>query len=194
MLSNPGRLCASVEDTSDLFELEGHGFETNDVLLFRAEDGGSMPTPLVAGVPYYAIRISESTFKVSLTAGGEPVNLTVDGASVVVSIALPVDEILEYYSRFVDDVIPAHLVPLTAPYPTTVVVAVATLAAKRLLYIAQQSSESMDALELGERAKLERWAAHVPIRDPRVTSSANLSVSEGSTADPRKWGIGGILP
>jgi hypothetical protein len=193
LLANPGRLCASALGNTDTFELDGHGFEDNDVLLFRAESGGSMPPPLVSGQPYFAIRVSESTFKVAATAGGAPINLSADGFSVVVSTALPIDEVLEFYSRFADAFLPAHLVPLEHPYPITVTALVAELSAKRLLLIAGQSSASMTELELGAKAQLERWAKGVPLRDTRATASANLSWSEGSMADPRRWGTGGIL-
>lgn len=194
LLANPARLCASVEDSTDTFELDAHGFETDDQLLFRPEEGGELPAPLVAGTTYYAIRVTDSTFKVSATQGGAAINLTTDGVSVLVAIALPVDEVLEFYSRFVDPFLPAHLVPLTAPYPVTVTAIVAKLAAKELLRIAGQTSISMTEEEIGAKAQLERWAKGVPLRDSRATASANLAISEGSTGDPRGWGVGGSLP
>jgi hypothetical protein len=194
LLANPARLCASAEDSTDTFVLDGHGFETDDELLFRAEEGGVLPVPLVEGQTYFALRISESTFKVSATVGGLPVNLTVDGVSVLVATALPALQVLEFYSRFVDAFLPAHLVPLTFPYPITVTALVAELSAKKLLLISGQASHSMGEIELAAKAQLERWAKGVPLRDGRATASANMAVSEGSTADPRKWGIGGSLP
>lgn len=194
LLANPARLCATVEDSTDTFELDNHGFETDDQLLFRPEEGGELPAPLVAGQTYYAIRVTDSTFKVSATAGGAAVNLTTDGVSVLVAVALPIDEVLEFYSRFVDPFLPAHLVPLTPPYPVTVTATVAKLAAKELLRIAGQTSESMTELEIGAKAQLERWAKGIPLRDARATASTNLAVSEGSSTDPRKWGTGGSLP
>ena len=194
LLANPARLCASAEDTTDVFALDGHGFETGDLLLFRAEEGGTLPAPLAEGATYYAIRLSESTFKVSATLGGAAVNLTTDAVSALVAVALPVDEVLEFYSRFADAFLPAHLVPLPAPYPITVTALVAELAAKKLLLISGQTSASMTEIELGAKAQLERWALGIPLRDGRATASANLAVSEGSTADPRKWGVGGTLP
>jgi hypothetical protein len=194
LLANPARLCVSADDSTDTFVLDGHGFETNDQLLFRAEEGGVLPVPLVEGVTYFAIRLNESTFKVSATTGGLPVNLTVDGVSVLVATALPIDEILEFYSRFVDAFLPAHLVPLQSPYPITVTALVAELSAKKLLLISGQSSQAMTEIELAAKAQLERWAKGVPLRDGRATASANMAVSEGSTADPRKWGVGGSLP
>jgi hypothetical protein len=194
MLANPGRLAAEAEDSTDIFELDGHGFDTDTPLMFRAEEGGTMPAPLVEGTIYYAIRLSDSTFKVAATPGGAAINLTTDGASVIVSTALPVDEVLEFYSRFADAFLPSHMVPLEAPYPITVTALVAELAAKKLLLIAGQSSASMTEMETGARAQLERWAKGIPLRDSRATASANLAYSESSTTDPRKWGTGRTLP
>jgi len=200
LLANPGRLCASALATSDTFELDGHGFETDDALVFRIESGGTMPAPLVAGTTYYAIRISETVFKVAAAAAGAAINLTADGALVVVATPLPFAEVLEYYSRFVDGCLPAHAVPLGAPYPITVTALVAELTANRLLLIAGQRSESMAALELSAKAQLERGSKGIPIRDARVTSRTNLAVSTtlavamtASSWDPRRWGTGGLL-
>jgi hypothetical protein len=194
LLANPARLCASAEDSTDTFELDNHGFETDDQLLFRPEEGGELPAPLVLGTTYYAIRVTDSTFKVAAAAAGSAINLTTDGVSVLVAIALPITEVLEFYSRFADAFLPAHLVPLKSPYPITVTALVAELAAKRLLLIAGQSSQSMTEIELSAKAQLERWAKGIPLRDSRATASANLAVSEGSTGDPRGWGVGGSLP
>lgn len=201
-LANPGRLCASAAAGSDLFTLDGHGFENGTALLFRAESGGSLPLPIVAGTIYYAERVSEATFKARLTASGAAIDLTTDGASVVVSAALPFDEILEYYSRFVDDLLPAHRVPLPpdplrpdAPYPVTVTAIVAELAAKKLQLIAKQSSAAMTEMEVSAKAQLQRFAAGMVLRDPRaIGDHTNLAVTDASASDPRGWGTGGTLP
>lgn len=193
LLANPGRLCASALASSNAFTLDGHGFEDGDALLFRAESGGSLPSPIVAGTVYYARRASESTFEAAATAGGSAINLTTDGVSVVVSAALPVDEVLEFYSRFADGFIP-HVAPLSAPYPIIVTAIVAELAAKKLLLIAGQSSASMTEAEVGAKAQLERWATGVPVRDARATASATLAYSEACARDSRGWGSGGALP
>lgn len=185
-LGNPGRLVASALASTDVLTLEGHGFETDDEILLRAEAGGSLPSPLVAGTPYYAIRLTDATFAVAAAPGGAAINLTTDGESVVVSAALPFDEVLEFYSRFVDDFLPAHLVPLAEPYPVTVTATVAELAAKKLQLIAGQASEAIDAVELAAKARLERWARGLRVRDVRVTTSANLAVS-GSGGGSRGW-------
>jgi hypothetical protein len=192
-LANPGRVCASVLAATDVFELDGHGFETEDMVQFRAEEGGNVPAPLVAGEGYPAIRLTDSTFQVG--PAGSPIDLTTDGVSVVVVKALPIDDVLEYYSRFVDPFIPAHMVPLTAPYPKVITGTVAKLAFKELQRLNGKTSVSMKDAELDAKAQLERWAKGLPIRDARATASANLAISAGATADARRWGpTGGTLP
>ena len=194
LVANPGRLCASALASTDTFELDGHGFEDGDAVLLRAESGGELPAPLVAGTTYYVLRQSEATFKLSATPNGSAVNLTTDGASVLVASALPIDEQLAVLSRFVDPFIPAHATPLTEPYPLVVVQIVAKLAAADLLRIAGQSSESMAQLEVGAKAQLERWASGIPLRDARATSSTNRAYSEAYGGDSRGWSNGGTLP
>jgi hypothetical protein len=195
LLANPGRLCASAAAGSDLFTLDGHGFENDTPLLFRAEAGGSLPEPIAPGLIYYAERVSESSFKARGSAGGPAIDLTTDGGSVVVSTALPIDEVLEFYSRFVDGFLPAHRVPLVAPYPITVTALVAELSAKKLLLIARQSSASMTEMEVSAKAQLTRWVAGIVLRDERATEHTNLAVTDATAMpDPRGWGTGGTLP
>lgn len=194
LLANPARLCASVIASTDRFELDGHGFETNDPVSFRAETGGTLPAPLVAGTTYYAIRVSDSIFKVAAAALGGAIDLTTDGASVVVLAELPFDAILESSSRWADDFIPAHAVPMTAPYPARLVDIVAELAAGRLMLLAHQSSKSVKDLFLEAKAQMERWSTGTLLRDAKASESANLSAVTVPTSDPRGWGTGGTLP
>lgn len=184
-----GRLVESSSASTNVLTLEGHGFETDDEVLVRAIEDGTLSAPLVAGTTYYVIRLTDSTFKLSLTAGGAAIDLTTSGVSMFVTIALPFDEILEFYSRFVDGFLPAHLVPLEEPYPITVVALVSELAAKKLQILSGVSSESMTATEIAAKAQLERWAKGVPLRDAAATASANKAISStlGTAADPRGW-------
>lgn len=192
-VASEGRLVASSLASTDTLELEGHGFETDDAILVRAIDGGTLSAPLVEGTTYYAIRLTDSTFQLAATAGGAAIGLTSNGVSMLASIALPFDEILEFYSRFVDAFLPAHLVPLSAPYPVTAVAIVAELSAKRLQLISGTRSESMTEIEVAAKAQLERWAKGIPLRDASATASANLAVTSANlTADPRGWGSGSL--
>src|SRR5690242_15137565 len=134
-LGMPARLVESSLAATDVLELDGHGFETDDPVILRAAEGGTLSAPLVAGTTYYAINLSDSTFQLAAAAGGAAIDLTTDGVSMLVATPLPFDKVLEFYSRFVDSFLPAHAVPLVAPYPDVVVATVAELAAKKLLHL-----------------------------------------------------------
>jgi hypothetical protein len=199
LLANPGRRCAAASASTDTFELDGHGFETDTALIFRAEGSGALPAPLVAGTTYYAIRVTDSTFKVAATLGGAAIDLTASGTAVMVATPLPFDKVIERYSRFVDGCLPAHAVPLgvAEAVPIEVVAIVAELSAKKLLLIRGQSSESMKEAEIGAKAQLERWGKGLKIRDATATASTNLAYSESVSAEPPRrwrWGGGGTLP
>jgi hypothetical protein len=191
MLGAPGREVASALASTDTMQLDGHGFETDDQISFRVAEGGTLAAPLVAGTVYYAIRIDDSTFKVSATAGGGAINLTADGTSMIVAMALPIDDVIEAYSRWVDGFLPAHLVPLTAPVPVHVRMIVAELASKKLLQLAGHASASVNEAEIAAKAQLERWAKGLPLRDATATPSANKAVTQslvGRAGDSRGWG------
>jgi hypothetical protein len=182
--------------STDTLTLDGHGFETNDELVFRAVEGGTLSSPLVAGTTYYAIRLNEGAFKVAATEDGVAINLTTDGALMLVATPLPIDDVLEAYSRWVDGFLPAHAVPLAADdtsAPALVKMLVATLAAKRLMHLAGQASESLNEAELAAKAQLERFAAGLPLRDAAATAPTNKAAVSSlsiTAADPRGWGSG----
>lgn len=197
-LGMPARVVELVSTATDLFELDGHGFEDGDELLVRALEGGTLPTPLVQNGTYYAKRISDSTFKVAATPSGAAIDLTgANGGQVAVATPLPFDATLEYFSRWVDGIIPHH-VPLTpdddGEYPLVVTVTVAKLTSRELQRLAGISSESMKEVLEESMTQVKAWAAGRPIRDARVTTSSNLAVTGTSTTarDPRGWG--GTLP
>jgi len=195
-LAMPGRLVESSAASSDLLTLDGHGFVDDDEVLVRAAEGGTLSAPLVEGTTYYVIRITDSTFKLSATAGGAAIDLSTSGDQMIVASTLPVDDVLEFYSRFCDAFMPAHAVPLESPYPVTVTAIVAELAAKKLMTLAGLASGVVDAAEVAAKAQLERFAKGIPVRDARVTTATNLAISSALTndrTDPRGWGSG-MLP
>ncbi len=191
--ASEGRLVESSSASTNVLTLEGHGFETDDTVLVRAIEDGTLSAPLVADTVYYVIRLSDSTFSLSATESGSAIDLTTSGVSMFVTIALPFDEILEFYSRFVDAFLPAHLVPLESPYPVTVVALVAELAAKKLQILSGVASVSMTETELAAKAQLERWAKGIPLRDAAATASANRAITSaqsGTDTNSRGWGSG----
>jgi len=198
MLSNEGRLVASALASTDTLELVAHGLQTDNAVTVRAVEGGTLSSPLVTGTTYYAIRLTDDTLKLAATAGGAAINLTTNGDSMIVTKALPIDRMLEAYSRWVEDCVPAHLVPFevddTGAYPILVVKAICRLAGAELLARTGKDSEIVSKFAIEERAVLKQWATGRPLRDPGITASANLAIRSAatSTSDPRGWGSGSL--
>jgi hypothetical protein len=196
VLGSQARLVGVVSTSTENIELEGHGFETDDRVTFRAAEGGSMAAPLVAGVEYFAIRVNDSFFQVSATQGGLSVNLTSSGTSMMVSSALPFDEVIEFYSRWADGFFYANAVPFTpGAVPAIVKGLVAQLAAKKILQLAGHTSETVDEFETAAMAQLERFAKGLPVRDVSATAATNKSVVSTLVSrgvDRRGWGSGGL--
>lgn len=188
-LPNPGRLVADVAEATDVLTLDGHGFTTNDVLVFRAEGSGSLPSPLVAGTTYYAIAASDSTFQVAASVDGAAIDLTTAGSGIVVSTPLPFDAAIAWASAMANDFLPAHVVPLEAPYPPLVVTVAADLAIARLMMITGGRSADYVAEKMaGAQKLLSKWGRNIPLRGDNVPAPAGLSAVATTTArDPRGW-------
>ena len=193
-LPNPGRLAGSVSTSADTIELGVHGFVDDTELSFRSDNGGSLPSPLVEGTTYYAIAVSESLFQVAASAGGAALDLTTSGSGVVVGTPLPVSACITWASRWVDDVLVGHPVPLTAPYPTIVRAVVAQLAAAKLLALAGAKSVSLAEIEKQAQSKLARWNKGIPVRGTNAPTVANRAASATVPfADARGWSTHGVL-
>lgn len=190
MLGAVSRVVSTAIASTDTLSLDGHGFEDGDEIQVSVLSGGSLPSPLAAGVTYYAIRVDAGQFQLSATSGGAAINLTTNGLDVFVSTPLPDAEVRELYSRELDGMLPAHAFPLTAPYPVQAVDYVATRAAAHLARLAGHVSESLDKAAAAAVESAKRWAAGIPIRDARVSTSTNRAVARVSTADPRGYGSG----
>jgi hypothetical protein len=175
-LRNVARGPVSVSASANTIELDVHGLATGDSVSFRAEAGGSVPSPLVSGTTYYAIAVSESRFSVAATSGGSAIDLTDAGSNVLVITPLPEEACREWASRLVDDMLPAGMVPLTSPYPPIVRFTVAELAAGKLLTLTGAASKSVGDILDAARVRLARWAKGVPIRGDNAPAAANLAV------------------
>lgn len=190
-LPSPSSLVASSVAGTDIITLDGHGFETDDALQLRAVDGGTLSAPLVEGTTYYAIRLTDSTFKVAATSGGAALDLTTSGVSMVVSRPLDFDYWIGVYSRWADSSLPGHIVPMgqDAAVPELVECIVADLVAKRMFNVGGQASETLKDMEIAAMAQLARFAKGIPVRDTNATASANLAITSSlaSTGDARGW-------
>lgn len=59
--------------------LSAHGLEAGTAITFT-NAGGALPAPLAAATPYYAVNPGESSFQVSTTVDGDPIETTTDGS------------------------------------------------------------------------------------------------------------------
>lgn len=193
-LPNPGRLVASVSTAASTLAIDGHGFAADDPVSFRAEAGGSLPAPLVAGTAYFAKPTTDDAFQVAATAGGAAITLTTVGARIVAIAPLPIASAIAWASRLVDDMLPAHLVPLVAPIHELVRMTAAELAVGKLLGRTGSASKSLAEMVDAARKRLERWAKGVPLRGENVPLATNLAASASVPyRDPRGWGrFGGL--
>lgn len=192
-LVNEGRLVSSVDASADSITLNLHGLSTGDAVRFRAAGAGSLPTGLVAGTTYYAIRTDEARFQVSATDGGAAVNLTTAGSNVLLIVPLNVDAAIEAASALVEDMVPANAVPFAEPYPQIVIQTTAEIAAAKLLIrtgsaLPAQMSQLIDFAQ----KRLERWSSKgVPIRGDVTPEAAGLPTSSATAtaaSDWRRWG------
>lgn len=183
-IPNEGRLALSVDTTANTFALGDHSFATGDPVHFRAELGGSLPAPLVAGAVYYAIATTEDTFQVSATVGGAAIDLTTAGSEILVIAPLPIDQAIAYGARVIDQALVAHAVPLTAPYPELVVMTNAELAAGKLGYFSGGTSKSLADMLVSAQARLDTWAKGVPVRGDNTAPEerTNLAVTAPTVA------------
>ena len=192
--ASEGRLVGTISTSADTIELGSHGYTGGEAVTFRAEAGGSLPSPLVAGVTYYALPVDEWQFQVATTEGGAAIDLTTAGSNVVVVTESPREAAREWATAVLDDMLPAHVVPLEAPYPTIVRMTAAELANAKLGYSPDNKTLS-DLLDAAQ-ARLKRWASGVPVRGENAPEPANLCASSAvavGVADTRGWRrFGGI--
>lgn len=177
----------SVDASANTLSLDVHGLDTDTPVTLRPDAGGTMPAPLAAGTTYYAIRISESAFSVATTAGGAAVNLTSAGSNVLLGVDLDFDSAIAWSSRIIDDMLPAHAVPLEAPFAEIVVMTAAQLAV-HVITSGRGRSDTLDALLKNAQSRIERWAKGVPIRGTNAPRSVGVATSASSTRqDRRGW-------
>jgi len=191
-----GRLVASSLASTDVLTLDGHGFETDDTVTVRAVEGGTLSAPLAEGTVYYVSRQTNATFKLAASAGGAAINITSNGDQMIVTRdSPPYDDVIEFYSRWVDTFLPALSVPLATPLGAEHALIrglVAQLSAKALMNLDGKSSEIVKEAELVAKAQIERFVKGLPIRGAAETRT-NLAITStysGTDTDPRGWGSG----
>jgi len=178
-LANPARRVATVLPAADTLTLDQHGFSDGDPVRFRVESGGTMPDPLVEGTEYFAVRVNDNDFSVSATAGGAAINLTTAGGDVLAIAYIPFASAIAWASEMVNDMLPAHVVPLESPYPEIVIMTAAELAVGKLMARQGNAPADLAATVAAAQRRLERWNRGVPIRGTNAPPRHNLTVSAG---------------
>jgi phage gp36-like protein len=188
-LPNPARI-VTVNTSTEVFSLDGHGFRADTQLLFRAESGGSLPSPLAAGTTYYAIPVTSDTFRVSTSASGSAVNITTPGTNVLVSTPLPTMQSIAWASEMIDNMLVGNVAPFS-PVPAIVRAACADLAATRLLQLTGGATVDLAAKLASTNATLSMWRkTGSPLPANAGQASANLAVV--ASANTIRWGANTI--
>lgn len=71
---------------TDAFTAPAHGLANTNRVAFRAAAGGTLPAGIDETTLYYVVGATTDTFQVSTTSGGAAVNLTADGAGIVMLV------------------------------------------------------------------------------------------------------------
>lgn len=69
------------DHTTDLVSSPAHGLSAGDAVVFRDDEGGTLPTGITEGSIYFVIAsgLTTDVFKVSTTSGGSTIDITATG-------------------------------------------------------------------------------------------------------------------
>jgi len=193
------RNVAAVSASSNVIELDGHGFETGDEIQV-SEVCGVLPVQLVRGVAYYAIRVDDSQFKIAASLAdskaGTAIDLTTAGENLTVWTPLPFDAVLDLHSAELDSLLPdctlydPPCLPVALPQELATEY-VATKSAAHLARLAGHASELLDAASEAVSVKLAAWVAKLPSCEKKATMPhKQLAIVAEPRIDPRGWGAG----
>lgn len=193
-LPNPARLLDEVNASANTFILDEHGFADGDAVTFRADSiDGEMPTGITENTTYYAIRVTDNVFQVSVTANGSALDVTSAGNRVLVASSIPYVGAIQWASAIINDMLPAHLVPLET-VPDIVVMTAAELAIGKLMARQGAAPTLLSNAVTAAQDRLKRWSKGVPLRGPDAPKRANLSASASSSyLDSRGWRTPGTI-
>ena len=175
---------------TDQIVLDGHGFGEDVEVSFRADAGGSLPSPLSEHTTYYATGVTDSAFVVSATVGGGSIDLTTTGSRILVVQPLPVSSAIEWASAVVDDIVSSHPTPFSAPYPPIIVMTTAELAIGKLLSLTGRGSEKLSEAVDAAQKRLAAWGRGKPIRGASTSGLTHTNIGARATApfiDSRGW-------
>lgn len=197
-----GRVVESVsldgDDPGAILRLRAHGFALDTPVRVRAEAGGVLPDPLARDVTYYAIPLHEDAFRLAESASTDGVpaaalDFAGRGCGIVVIPPDPIAAAIDFGSRIVLDMLPAHVLPLET-VPDIVRITAAELAAHNVLSTTGGAAESLTTLIDQAQARMTRWAKGVPLREnpPPAAGKAITSSAVAPAADSGWTCYGGI--
>lgn len=164
-----------------VFRLRAHGFALDDAVRVRAEAGGRLPSPLEQDVYYYVIPVNEDAFQLAAAEGGEALAVGSRSCGLVVIPPDVVAAACDWATSEIEEMLPAHVLPLEEPYPHAVRITAAELAAWKAMGNAGGSQASLtDMLDRAQK-RLDRWARGVPVRK-NPPPAANKAVTATTPA------------
>lgn len=187
---NHGRQVSAVDTTANTLTIDLHGLSLDDEVEFRAEGGGTLPTGISAATIYYAIPVTYNTFSVSATLGGSAVNISASGTPgrILCIPKVNIPAIISGTSRLVEDMLPAHIVPIVGDVPPIVRQTTAELAAQKVLALTGGATASLMTIFDLATKRLERWARGVPVRGDGGQQQASGATSASLPyEDARGW-------
>jgi hypothetical protein len=175
------RAVASVDVTSNRLEVAGHACGLDMPVQLGVDGLALLPAPLSSSAVYYVRPVdgSSSLLELAATPGGAAIDITTPGSGsirFIVQVSLLLSSLRETYSRAVEDMVIAHEVPFTAPYPPQAVNYVAIMTAWQAAIALGRGGQADRLKELKEEAVIValRWAKGQPMRTG-ATGPANLA-------------------
>jgi hypothetical protein len=174
-------------DGTAVFRLRAHGFATDTAVRVRAEAGSRLPSPLEQDTPYYVQSLNEDAFQLALAAEGEPITVSSRVCGLVV---IPPDLVLaacDWATTIVEEMLPAHVLPLEEPVPEAIKITTAELAAWKAMGNAGGSQASLSDMYDKAQARVTRWGKGVPLRKNPPPAANKALVATTARRDCRGW-------
>ena len=200
---NPERNVSEVSTTADTMLVDNHGLWTGDSFELRVQAGGTIPTGLVEGTTYYAIRVSDSLFKVAssaaLAALGTAIDITAEGENIGLITPIPWSKFIIEESAAIDEIMVGHGVPFAADQVPSIIqrYTSARVIARACMFCGVKTEDLRQEMAAIEK-DFERYRSGLPLRAPEATLPANKAIRgsvSGSGADARGWiPSGGTIP
>lgn len=198
-VTNPRRLIAVVYPDTDTLAIDDHRLETGFVVqIWLRNNVGEMADPLFEGAVYYAIVLSDSTFKVAATLAdaitGAPIDITTEGENMHLVSQIPWDKFIEGRSAKLDEKTPGNAMPLADGAPVPIVyrdlVSIEVLG-DALRFVGDTDTDISEELQRARDDVRDFWAKGHPLRAKEAPPTTNTAVSgprlSASASDSRGW-------